>query len=626
MSRNSIIKENNKKLFESRLQLKPKLGNKNHQIYFENKLHNENSSILNYSQPFTQDIFKKHLKNHSSLESSFLKNINNSLLNKKFIKINIDSKTKSKNSRIKRNQNKSNILIKDITYYHFKNSPKNSDFQNKTIINVNKRLMKKKNSRNINMNRLPVEKTDRLGLITLNIKKPKISNRNFHFTNSISRSMTTINKLNKNITINNSNYIMNNTNISINNFNNGNKEILFKEKLMPKYKLTNDIFIKIPNKIYRTNLNSNRNDSNSDKKFLRNNSIKIKKIKIKKKPSNSNYAKNNFRNRLNDLILNYNNNLNQRDQNSLNIFKNNINNNKKTLDVYKDSKNRQFFLGKYLGKLLQKNNNRIIKNSQKNSLRKSHFNTNTLNIDKYNNNFGNMSNSNRYLFNNNNNYLKKLVRKDNNKDKNLSRNIKNTYINKNTYSKKILTQELKPLKKNMNKKDFNDKIIFQKSNNIDISNNNTINKRNKLYKEIDSSELIIKDNNNNNEEKDKSKIKDEFFSTEKNKKKDDSTVEEDSGILSINQVEDIITYNNMSHIRKKDNFLFNYNDYNDFIKLHRNKICNMFFDNKDNNKFIFQPRKKTIISNISNNKEYNIKNYIEFKKISLNNSIKKKKQ
>ena len=616
MSRNSIIKENNKKLFESRLQLKPKSGNKNHQLYFENKLHNENSSILNYSQPFTQDIFKKHLKNNSTLESSFLKNINNSL-NRKFIKININSKPKSKNEKIKRNQNKSNILIKDITYYHFKNSSKNSDIQNKTIINVNKRLMKK-TSRNININRLPVEKTDRIGLITLNIKKPKITNKNFHFINSISRSMTTINKLNKNITINNSNYIMNNTNISINNFNNGNKEIIFKEQLIPKFKLANDIFIRIPNKVYRTNLNSKRNDSNSDKKFLKNNSIKIKKVKIKKK-ENSNHTKKNFRNRLNDLIINYNNNISQTDQNSLNIFKNN----KKTIDVYKESMKRHYFLGNYLGKLLQKNNNRIIKNSQKNSLKKSHFNSKNLNIDKYSNNFGNISNINRYIFNKNNNYLKKLIRKDKNKNKKFSRNIKNTIINKNSYSNKILTQDIKPLKKNINKKDFNYNIYYKKNNNINV-NNNTTNKRNKLYKEIDNSEIIFKDNINNNGEKDKSKIKDEFISTEKNEKIEDSSLEEDSGILSINQVEDIITYNNMNDIKKKDNFLFNYNDYNNFVKLYKNKLCNKFFDD---NTFIFQPKKKTMVpkENISNRKEYNIRNYIELNKISLNNSIKKKK-
>ena len=589
MSKNNIIKENNKKLFESRLQLKPKSGNKNPQIYFENKKYNENSSILNYSQPFTQDIFKKHLKNNSTLESSILKNINHSLLNKKIIKININNKPKLKNSIIKRNQNKSNIIIKDITYFHLKNSTKNRDIQNKTIINVNKRLIKK-NSRNININKLPVEKTDRLGLITLNIKKPKINNRNFHFINSISRSMTTINKLNQNITINNSNIIMNNTNIHINNYNNGNKEIIFKEKLMPKFKLANDIFIKIPNKVYRTNLKSNRSDSNSDKEFIRSNSIKIKKIK---KKDNSEHAKNkNFRNKVNDLILNHNNNLSQRDQNSLNLFKNNINNNKKTIDIYKESMKRNFFLGNYLGKLLQKNNNRTIKYSQKNSLRKGYFNNNTLNNKKYNNNLENISNSNRYLYSKNNNYLKILLKKDkNNKDKKFSRNIKNDIINKISYTKKILTQELKPLKKNINNKDFNNNIYYQKSNNININNNTNINKRNKLYKEIDSSELIINDNNNN-EEKEKTKIKDEFFSSEKNKKIDDNSIEEDSGILSINQVEDIIRYNNMNNISKKDNFLFNYNDYNDFVKLYSNKIYNMFFE--DNKKYAFRLKKKLI--------------------------------
>ena len=41
----------------------------------------------------------------------------------------------------------------------------------------------------------------------------------------------------------------------------------------------------------------------------------------------------------------------------------------------------------------------------------------------------------------------------------------------------------------------------------------------------------------------------------------------------------------------------------------------------------FNQKKKTTVpkENISNRKEYNIRNYIELNKISLNNSIKKKK-
>ena len=228
MSRSNIIKENNKRLFESRLQMKPKSDVKRSQLSFENKKCNGNISILNNSQPFTKIIFHKQLKNHPTLENSFLKNIhniNNSTINKNIIKIN---KKNTQNLKINISQNKSNILIKDIVFFHLKKSPKNKEEKNKTLINVNKRITKQ-NSKNKNISRHSLTKNNHLGRITLNIKKPKKKNRNINFINSITRSMTTINETN-NITINNSNYIMNNTNININNINNGNNRTIIKEK------------------------------------------------------------------------------------------------------------------------------------------------------------------------------------------------------------------------------------------------------------------------------------------------------------------------------------------------------------------------------------------------------------
>ena len=120
MSRSNIIKENNKRLFESRLQMKPKSDVKRSQISFENKKYNDNNSILNNSQPFTKIIFHKKLKNHPTLENSFLKNINNinnSTINKNIIKINKKNRKNTQNLNINISQNKSNILIKDIIFF-----------------------------------------------------------------------------------------------------------------------------------------------------------------------------------------------------------------------------------------------------------------------------------------------------------------------------------------------------------------------------------------------------------------------------------------------------------------------------------------------------------------------------
>ena len=242
MSRNNIIKENNKKLFESRLQMKPKLGTKKNQISFEQKRYNDNLSLLNNSQPFSKVIIPKQLKNHSTLENSFLNNINNnSLINKKVIKINKKNRQKTQNLNINVSQNKSNVLIKDITFFNLKKSPKNNEIHNKTLINVNKKKISKQNSNYKNVIKQMKPKTNRVGTITLNIKKSKNNNRNLNVINSLTRSMTTINETNNNITINNSNYIMNNTNININNINNGNNRVFAKENLIPKFKLSNDI-------------------------------------------------------------------------------------------------------------------------------------------------------------------------------------------------------------------------------------------------------------------------------------------------------------------------------------------------------------------------------------------------
>ena len=68
------------------------------------------------------------------------------------------------------------------------------------------------------------------------------------------------------------------------------------------------MYIKIPNKTYRANLNSNRNESSSKKKFNRHNSFlmnkiqKIQKIKFGKGPNiNLNYT--DLSSKLNDLFL-----------------------------------------------------------------------------------------------------------------------------------------------------------------------------------------------------------------------------------------------------------------------------------------------------------------------------------
>ena len=68
------------------------------------------------------------------------------------------------------------------------------------------------------------------------------------------------------------------------------------------------------------------------------------------------------------------------------------------------------------------------------------------------------------------------------------------------------------------------------------------------------------------------KINDEFLSSEKNDKINDTSVAEDSGILSMNEVQDIIRYNDMCNVNKEDNFLFNKDDYNSFVEKNKENI------------------------------------------------------
>ncbi len=635
MSRNNIIKENNKKLFESRLQMKPKIGSKRAQISFEHKRYNDNLSLLNNSQPFTKVIFHKQTKNHSTLDNSFLNNINNNTsINKKIIKINKKNRQKTQNINFNISQNKSNILIKDITFFHLKKSPKNNESQNKTLINVNKKISKQ-NSNIKNVNRPIKSKTNRIGTITLNIKKNKNNNRNLNLINSITRSMTTINETNNNITINNSNYIMNNTNININNINTGNNRVIFKENLIPKFKLSSDMYIKIPNRSYKTNLNSNRNDSSSIKKFNRHNSFlmnkmqKIQKLKFGKK---QNMNTTNFSMRLNDVIFGT--NLNK-GRNSLNLFKSTVinNSNKNTIDICKGYMQRNLFLGKYLGKLLQKSNNNTLKNGY--NISRQRKQNRTLNFENYyygneigyNNtsNSNSNSNSNRNLNTNNNIYLNKYILKDN--DKKISRNIKNNIVNKTTYNKKILPQKSfhEELKTNIKSINNNENEIFSEEfNYINDTNNNYLHQKNE-FKDIDKTEQIIEDNMNGTS----TKINDEFLSSEKNDKINDTSVAEDSGLLSMNEVQDIIRYNDMCNVNKEDNFLFNKDDYNSFVEKNKENIFNKFFEsnnNEKNNMFKVKTKKKYILikDNIYNNKDFQAKNYLEFKINSHHSSSKKK--
>ena len=72
------------------------------------------------------------------------------------------------------------------------------------------------------------------------------------------------------------------------------------------------------------------------------------------------------------------------------------------------------------------------------------------------------------------------------------------------------------------------------------------------------------------------------------KTKTKSDADEESGMLSMDEVEDIICYNDMQKISKKENFLFNINDYKHYIEKNRRRIEKIFFKNENKAKLSYR--------------------------------------
>ena len=173
---NEIIMESNKKLFESRLQMKLNSSLKIKQINSnKNKIRNLTNLYFLNGDIFSTNISHIKRKNKSGLE----KTSNN------FIKKNISSENKYKKINKQRNKNNliinnntSNIIIKDISFFDSKNSLANKNNFHQ-IINKNKKVstfnnsqykIKEKNS-NKRINKVKQD-------LYINNKRTKIFNHN----------------------------------------------------------------------------------------------------------------------------------------------------------------------------------------------------------------------------------------------------------------------------------------------------------------------------------------------------------------------------------------------------------------------------------------------------------------
>ena len=562
MSRNNITFESNKRLFESRLQMKTN-SNSINKISLEKKSNNNiNASFLNNTQPYTRVIFNKNRKNQSTLENSFFNNINNNFsINKKIIKI---RKNRNRNKKISLNVNashdKSSILIKDITFFHLKNSFNENDRRNKTILNINKK-MTQQNSINKSMGRK--NKNHKLDSISLNSKKIRKNNED---TNSLS---STKKKMNLNIE-------------NKNNSNNNNK-LIFKDKYISKFKL-------------KSRQVKKRNGSSLKKNSHHQNSLlihKIKKIRLNKKPDLNSAIMTN-----NNSILGQNLNQKGRNKNGLDISIGKLGHTQRNL--FADKNIKKLYKNTF-GETKYKNN----KLSNNNSTLKQV--NHTINYD--NNKI--KANKNKKAFNNSNinssNISNKFLLK--NKEKKMGRNYKNN-INKkftfNKFNKKGESLEFKAL--NISKRNNANKKLKELDKNNEKNNQSILKSKNEKIK--DKKEEIKEDNNNGTS----TKTNDEFFSEKKDDKINESSIEEDSGILSMNEIEDIIIYNDMKDIDKDDNYLFKLDDRDNFIKDYKKIITNLFFDNENHssenyNQSKIRIKKKLVEINNTINNDYHKNNF-----------------
>ena len=559
---NEIIMESNKKLFESRLQMKLNSSLKIKQINSnKNKIRNLTNLYFLNGDIFSTNISHIKRKNKSGLE----KTSNN------FIKKNISSENKYKKINKQRNKNNliinnntSNIIIKDISFFDSKNSLANKNNFHQ-IINKNKKVstfnnsqykIKEKNS-NKRINKVKQD-------LYINNKRTKIFNHN-KYCLSYKDFAYDNNKTNNNIGI-------------LNNI----------KKKISKSKMS------ISNRI---NKSMKKRNNSSIKKDKENNDTyqsffvqKIKIIKKKKKPYLKNISINSSKN---------NNKITQKK--SLNktgkIFRNFIYQNYN--DKYMRNTYRHLFIKKGLD------------NTHKNSLVNLYYNTNINNSSILNNKKKKSERSTKM------NNINKLILKP-----------KKNKVYNNKFNENNIINKIRKKNDSINKLHINQSTHNKTAKEINpIFYNHLLNDNNKY---IDKKEEIVDDFNIKS-----TKTNDDIFSEENERKIEETSIEEESGILSMNEIEDIIVYNNMKDINKEDDYLFEKNDYDNYLSENQEKIYSLFFDkNVDNNeknkiikinpkKKINEKKKENKIINKSklanNNKEK------EFKILSYNNSIKKKK-
>ena len=502
-TKNFIKHNNNKKLFELRLQIRTKLGfNLQKKSLDKKKRKNNNNTSMNKTQPSINETFQDKLKNISYIEKPSINVKNISSINKNFKNSKIINQKLSLNS----SHNKSNNIMKDFNLFYNKNSLKFNDDKRQFLISSIKRL-----SHNTS-----IDKGEHRKKLGIKNKNKKNNNKEIIQYNSSIKS-------DKNINGNNS-------------------------------------------------VNKTKNNSNFDNNKIPNNKIKMK-LKLKnnnrKNKKNSSTLKNNKNYKYNSFIIDHiktvNNNkiLNTKNNNSILDYKykgRNANNNKniENFQKYLFSKKLENIIKKTVGDIKFTKNNSLIKKQNntiyyQNKEKKRNYNQNKKK--KYY--LNQLSLKNEF----------KLKQKDNilmrNNKKVINKKKKNNLLKFETKYGKIVDITANDSTENRTKK-INDYLEPFNNDRSFHGKRNSINRNSNQKKEISM------DNIRPNEKRDE----------EKKNKINESSLLNNSGILSVNEIEDIICYYDMSDINKEDNFLFYHQEYHNFLKKNKIKIKNLFFDNK----------------------------------------------
>ena len=565
-------------------------------------------SIINLKSNLYKKKFEKYLtnskkndssKNHNSKDrtnsnNNIMNNITGLMLNRSNMKLNIIPKktnfkyinykennlsmnsnknigkstsiSKSKSKRKNRRENKSfsNNMARmffdkylrlkfDKIGYRKKSHKKSFGYLNKE----SPRLINNKFSNEINIS--DVNKMNSFNLIK-NIqfrgikKKNKSSNlllTNLNNINNINSKQKNINAHNTRANSNNiiiskietnkinikNNKIGNKNNIGANNININNNKISQNEKNNKKYLTDNHIMYMINKK------NSGKNKNQKKLSTLGTNKIKQISLKEIKNESNTNANIINSKNEYNNNYIN------------LNLNKYNINNNNNLKDKPKIEQNENVIYD-------YKTNKKFFKSKDNNNLYKDNKNKNI--------------------------YGKKADKLINNT--NTNPNINEIENSTNTY--KILNERLKTEYNDISLEAIDKMYEQEQETNESKINKNILSKKDSeensfrfLYPDGDiynrDDEFFIENNEDildNNEKREK-----ELDETESPLKMDTDKVSvENSGVLSFDQVKDIICYYNMNNTDKQSEFLFQNKEREIFNMNYKNKYLDFFFGNKDN--------------------------------------------